>query len=265
MTGVFSERREAVFFACFAVLLFLFSHARGFSIAALADDVGVIRIAAQQALDGEQWAATLNKWVSPLAAGGTMWRPLPVLSFALDALWYGDHTPYWRLTNIALHLLCAITTASVVRAFGLSRSAAAISFGVCLLLPWVPEVSIWIVGRYDGFATLFVLAAVLFALKSNGRDVTLVVSLAAAALAYASKESAATAVALVAAVLWLRDCRANSLWVTRPSKATLHLVVAHAVLLAIYMVWRQWLFQSVSLDLYTTGAPSRGIVATISS
>ncbi|TAG79112.1 MAG: hypothetical protein EAZ24_06110 [Burkholderiales bacterium] len=260
-----SARAHAILLALFALLLFFFSHARGFSVAPLADDVGVIRVAAQQALDFAVFGPALEKWHTPLVPGSTMWRPLPVLSFALDALSHGDQVSLWRLTNVALHLLCAILVGGVVRAFGFSLSAAAIAFGAFALLPWAPEVSIWIVGRYDGFATLLVLLALFCALSSSGRDARSLASLAAAALAYASKESAATAIALIASVLWLRDCHANTAWLTRPSAATIRLTVAHGVLLIAYLVWRQWLFQSTSLDLYATGSSSRGVGAIVSS
>jgi hypothetical protein len=91
-----SERDRTIAFFIFglSLALFVFSHARGFSIAALSDDIGLIRLFAQHAESGGLGAEIFERLVGPTARAAnvstTMWRPLPFASFGLDALLHGD-------------------------------------------------------------------------------------------------------------------------------------------------------------------------------
>jgi hypothetical protein len=253
------EQSSAFWIAFFSIFLFCFAHGRGISIAAFSDDIAVVRFAAQQAREGGLFEAAFSKLFEPLSVSGTMWRPLPVMSFALDALLHSDEVSRWRITNLALHFLGAVATGLTVRGFGSSASSAALAFGIFLLQPWAPEVSLWIVGRFDGFATLFIVATLACVIRSNGGDLWAVSSLILAVLAYASKESSATLPALIAALLWIRDCRSSRTWFAWPNTSSWRLVLVHGVVFIAYMLWRRWMFQSVSLDLYSTGASARGL------
>lgn len=244
------ERRVATAFVVISVLLFCYSHARGFSISAFSDDIALIRLAAQHANDGTLLHEIYVRLTGPLAVGGTMWRPIPYASFALDAWLYGDATPLWRVANMVLHLVSAASVAWLALQLVPSYTAGAVAFGVFLLQPWAPEVSLWIVGRYDAFATCLTVLTLVFAVKSRGADRYLALSVVTAAFAYASKESASALVALLAIVLLARDAAAKPRtrrWVSRST--TIGLLV-HGCVFAIYAVFRHWLFGSISVDVY---------------
>jgi hypothetical protein len=248
------DRTYALLLATLAVALFIFSHARGFSSAAFSDDIGVIRVLAQHANVGTIGAEVWSRVIGPLAPGGTMWRPLPYASFALDAALFADNVALWRMTNVLFHALAALSVGILLRSLRLSLPSAAFGFALFLLQPWSPEVTIWIVGRYDAFATFFIVATLICVVRCTGLDRWMIASLVFATLAYASKESATTLVALLVVTAWLRDRRIGDERAFRISRASAITLAAHSALLLAYLALRLALFDSMSVDLYGASA-----------
>jgi hypothetical protein len=255
------DRTYALLLATLAVALFIFSHARGFSSAAFSDDIGVIRVLAQHANVGTIGAEVWSRVIGPLAPGGTMWRPLPYASFALDAALFADNVALWRMTNVLFHALAALSVGILLRSLRLSLPSAAFGFALFLLQPWSPEVTIWIVGRYDAFATFFIVATLICVVRCTGLDRWMIASLVFATLAYASKESATTLVAHVAVVAWLRDQRIESIGIFRLSRSSLWSIAGHGLLLTCYLVWRFVLYKIISVDLYGASSPTFNVFA----
>ncbi len=91
----------------------------------------------------------------------SFYRPLVILSFALDwRLWEGSPLGF-HLTNLVIHLGCVSLVFLLARKWGarpLPASLAAALFGV---LPRLSEAVAWISGRTDLLAVFFVLGALL--------------------------------------------------------------------------------------------------------
>jgi hypothetical protein len=224
------------------------------------------------------WPDVLARVTGPLWVGSTMWRPLPYASFALDALLWGHVPTLWRATNLALHAGCAALTGLVVAQITTAMAtdtsdaeahvttpamAGAAAYSVFLLAPWVPEVSLWIVGRFDGWATMAVLLALWFTLKSSGRDRWLLLSLIAAAAAYASKESALLLPAWILLMRFTSDVVGATAALGKPAhpwfvnlRKTLQThaltFVAHGLLACGYLLWRAHLFSGAATNVYSS-------------
>jgi len=252
------------------VALFGWTHRYAIQVFGFADDIGLYLDLPRQyqrgLLAGDVWQRVIGPLWGP---GSVMWRPLPYASMALDAMLYGSNAGLWRITNVLLHLLTAITVAMICRRLvDRARDLAAIAgFATVLLLPWAPETTFWMVGRFDGFASLFVALSLWAALvarderQRHGRYLAL--SLIAAVAAYASKEAALALpawVGLCCGVLALRDRAATgvvaALWAE--GRANWRLLVGHAALAAAYLAWRAYLFGSASTRVYGP-SPLNGI------
>lgn len=261
------RRRGAPALICLALLLFAWSHRHALSVAAFADDVGLLVELPQRASAHTLFADVAARIVGPLWPGSTMWRPLPYASFGLDALlWGGSTAGWWRATNLLLHIGCAALIGLIAARLTRATLAGAAAFALFLLMPWVPEVSLWLVGRFDGWATLGVLAASLFALRSAGFDRWLGASIVAGMCAYASKESALILpvwIMLIVVAGFVSD-RANSdSWTSaRPAGGSLAamqsrwpVIAAHVILAAGYALWRAHLFADASVNAYAGTKP----------
>ncbi len=242
-----------------AFALFAWTHRHAFEMSGFADDLGLLVDLSQRAQQGSLLSDVLARLSQPLWPGSTMWRPLPYASFAVDAAVWGTDAGLWRITNLALHLACASVAGLLCRELTKRARAGAVGFAVFLLIPWSPEVVIWLVGRFDGFATLGIMLALWAALRSQGFDRWWVASLVSGACAYASKESALILPVWVAVVVLLASYREGS------GKASLKdvlsgaltkrgaLFLAHGLLGAAYVLWRATLFPAASLNVYAAG------------
>lgn len=244
------DKKAATGIVIFAVALFFYSHARGFSIAAFSDDIALVRLLAERAADGGLLADMWARWSGPLSAGGMMWRPIPYASYAIDAWLHADNVPYWRMTNVLLHVSTALAVGLFMWRLGRSWFAGAVAFALFLLQPWAPEVSLWIVGRYDAFATFAIALSLTFAVMARGADRYVLLSLLAAIFAYASKESAAVLLGLVLLALVADDALARGRVVLRSSPRTLMVVGAHLLLLLAYVFLRRSIFDTASVNVY---------------
>ncbi len=82
-----------------------------------------------------------------------MWRPLPSSSFAFDAVLWGNAPGAWRVTNLLLRIGVAMFSGLIATRMTGARLAGAAAFATVLLVPWSPEVTLWLVGRFDEWAT----------------------------------------------------------------------------------------------------------------
>ena len=248
-----------------ALALFAWTHRHAFGMTGFADDLGLLVDLSQRAQQDNLLADVLSHVSGPLWPGSTMWRPLPYASFAMDAVLWGANAGLWRVTNLGLHLACATVSGLICRDITRNASGGAVGFAVFLLLPWSPEVAIWLVGRFDGWATLGVLLALWAALKTNGIDRWWAFSLVAGACAYASKESALILPAWVAVMAVCASFRGGSNYANANANANAvtlksilrstfsrhgSLVVAHALLAVAYLCLRASLFPESSLRVY---------------
>ena len=258
----------------FALLLFCWSHRHALQLSGFADDLGLLAELPMRVAQGTLRADVLAKFSGPLWPGSTMWRPLPYVSFALDAALWGNAPGLWRITNLLLHLGVATLTGLIAARLTRLRLAGAAAFASALLTPWAPEVTLWLVGRFDGWATLTILVSLWAAMKSGGADRWLTVSLATAIAAYMSKESALMLpvwIVLVVALqsaqhrwsLFPRDgsatTQANGLFATVSAALRAHrlLLVSHFLLAAIYLVWRSHLFSGQAIAVYASSPEYR--------
>lgn len=137
---------------------------------------------------------------------GGFFRPVFILSYAIDAALWGRRPFGFHLTNVLLHALnCFLIFLLARQLFEDSniiserrRDTAALLAGLLFLLhPSHTEAVSWISGRADVLATLFGLSSLLFYLSLSraprlaSRALSLVLSLLCFALALLSKEAAA--------------------------------------------------------------------------
>lgn len=265
-----------------AALLFGWSHRHALRLTGFADDLGLLndlpRLAATSGLAADVWARVTG----PLWPQSAMWRPLPYASFALDATLWGAAPSGWHATNVLLHLAFAALTGLIgrdVAAALLARESAAatdtgalraraaltgaVAFALCLLCPWAPEVTLWLVGRFDAWAGVWTLCALWLGMRGADRVSAAALSLFSASLAYASKESAPIllpwlCLTLLATRPWFRGVDAPARQAARWRWAAF--VLAHALLLVSYLLWRQHLFSGAAAAVYGAApqfSPSR--------
>ncbi len=238
-------------------MLFAWSHRHALQLFGFADDLGLMLDLPQRARNGELWTAVWQRIVGPLwGPGSVMWRPLPFASMAIDALLYGTDGKLWRITNLSLHIATAAFAGLISRSL-LKQSAlpSAVAFAAALLLPWAPETTLWMVGRFDGLASLFVMISLWTAMHGGAQPRWVLFSGLAAVAAYASKESALVLpawVPLTVCVVALRDRGSSGYFVALTSAHRRHwlLFAVHALLALAYLGWRWYLFGSVSTDVY---------------
>lgn len=260
-------RRDAASRAlvCLALLLFAWSHRHALTLTGFADDLGLLIELPERAAQHTLFADVIARIGGPLWPGSSMWRPVPYASFALDALLWGNLSEAWRITNLLLHIGCAALTGYVTTRLAQSSFSGAAAFTVFLLMPWAPEVTLWLVGRFDGWATFAILVSLWCALKSRGLDRWLLSSLVAALVAYASKESAIVLPLWVAMIVlvdgWTRKSSATPsppAWFASVYAAAYDrwpLILLHAALAGVYYLWRVHLFAGVSINAYAGAAP----------
>jgi hypothetical protein len=133
--------------------------------------------------------------------GGEYYRPLPMASWWLLARLGGERAWVFALWGLLLHVTTAALTGGLARRLGMDGRAALLAAALFLAAPGPREAASWYSASTDLMATACVVGAVLCALRSTrGAQVG---SLALAAAAYLSKESALVLPLLVAAGCWL--------------------------------------------------------------
>ena len=157
--------------------------------------------------------ALTHGWVLPIDAAGAWWtppglsveyfRPLVVVSFAVDRLLYGDHAAGYHLTNLLLHLATTLLLWGIARHV-LGRGFAAWAAAALFAIHPAHTVAVgWISGRTDVLATVFYAAAFLLYLESRPLRAAsaprLALSCLGFALALLAKEMAITLPAVILA------------------------------------------------------------------
>ncbi len=261
MTGAARNEHELSWrlVVAFALLLFCWSHRHALQLSGFADDLGLLAELPQRAAEGTLLADVYGKWIGPLWPGSTMWRPLPYSSFALDAALWGHAPGLWRLTNLLLHVGVAAFTALIATRLTSVRLAGAAAFATVLLVPWSPEITLWLVGRFDGWATLAIVVSLWAALKSRAADRWFALSLMAAVAAYMSKESALILPVWIALVMILQTASVKTLPPRNVLTDTLNAMRTHALLIGghvavavAYLVWRSYLFSGQAISVYAS-------------
>jgi hypothetical protein len=225
-----------------ALLLFFWSHRHALQLTGFADDLGLLAELPQRAKGGTLLTDVFAKFVGPLWPGSTMWRPLPYASFALDAALWGNAPGAWRITNLLLHLGAAAFTGLLATRLIDRRIAGAVAFALLLLVPWAPEVTLWLVGRFDGWATLVIALSLWASAKARRSDRWFTLSLLAAIAAYASKESALILPLWIVLIAWLQGAL----------RARLTLIAGHVLLALVYLIWRSQLFVGQAIAVYAS-------------
>lgn len=251
---------------CLSVLLFAWTHRHALTLPGFAEDIGLVQQLAASADAGKLFDVVWQRTIGPLwGPGSTMWRPLGFASLGFDALIYGDRAGGWHLTNVLLHGLAAAFTGLLAHRLLQSSMAGAVAFATALLHPWTAEITLWLVGRFDGWATAGMALALWAGLMSRGYDRWLLVSALAGAIAYASKESAlllpfgiAMLVAVEAARRDASGWPSPSLFLTRLLERK-SLVIVHVLLAFAYLCWRWFLFRNVGINVYSS-APIHSVV-----
>jgi hypothetical protein len=164
-------------------------------------------------------------------------RPLVVLTLALDVKLWGLRPFGFHLTNVVLHGLVAWLVAVVGRCLGASKPAAVLGAGAFALMPLHPESVAWISGRTDVVYAIPALASIaaFLELHRTGARSMLALSVLAYVLALLAKENA-VAVPCIAFALFLSLPQRD---VTRTARAwALLALVFFTVTTLLYLSWR---------------------------
>ncbi len=176
-------------------------------------------------------------------------RPLRTLEFALDWKLFGADPRAFHLHSLLWHAAASALMVLVMRRLLGDGRAAVVAGLVWALHPAQTESVAWISSRGDVAMGALALLSLLFALRSDGFDRGLAISLAAAALAMLYKEAALGIVVVVAA-----------LRVTRLSRVPWWPYVVVAVAYASY---RKWALPSSPEVPYVLGGSVQGTFATM--
>src|SRR5512143_72240 len=137
---------------------------------------------------------------------GTGYRPILLLSYAIQWWLHGGAVFGFHVVNVALHILVTLLFARLLARLGVGEPVA---FGAALIFAVHPihvEAVTSLVGRGETLAAAFVLGMLLLALryrrKRRGRGAVLALLLLCYALGILSKESAAVAPALALLAYW---------------------------------------------------------------
>ncbi len=124
-------------------------------------------------------AALTRGWVLPIDLGGTWWtphglsveyfRPLVVLSFAIDGFFYGAHAVGYHLTNLGLHATATLLVWAIARRVLGEGLGAWVTAALFAIHPCHVQAVAWISGRTDVLAAVLYMAAFLLFLESRKR------------------------------------------------------------------------------------------------
>ncbi len=188
----------------------LLSYANGLTGAFVYDDKAIVRDNPRIRRPDRVDEIFTTQYFGGKKGTGTAYRPVLLLSYAIQ--WWihgGDPVPY-HAVNVALHLLVTLLLARLLLRIGLSPPTAV---GAALLFAVHPihvEAVTSVVGRGETLAAAFVLAYLLLALRfadgAGRRGLALAGALVAYLFANLAKESAAVAPALLFLLFaWLAD------------------------------------------------------------
>jgi 4-amino-4-deoxy-L-arabinose transferase-like glycosyltransferase len=102
-----------------------------------------------------------DTWGQATGSRGQAYHPVPMLSIWLQTLLFGVHLAPLRLVNVIVHACAVWVFVRLLARLGFSPVLARGAGLIVLLHPSVCEPVMWITGRHDSLATLFVLLALL--------------------------------------------------------------------------------------------------------
>lgn len=162
-----------------------------------------------------------------LAQGRIYYRPLTILSLALDCALYGNTPAGFHLTNLALHLLSTALLFWLMRARGSGGYVAVLGAALWALHPRLTEAVAWISGRTDVLATFFVLCALL--VRTRQGELRRMAGALLLLFGLLCKEVALAGVVAVLVSDWVEG---------GPATARLRRIAPTAVALAMYLLLR---------------------------
>jgi tetratricopeptide (TPR) repeat protein len=128
--------------------------------------------------------------------GNLMYRPVLLVTYAIDHALWGFNAAGWLLTNALVHGVCGVLVHRLALRLRLGHEAAALAGAVFVLHPAMSEVQNYVSSRSESLATLFVLAGL--HLHIGGGVARIAGALACLSAALLSKENAAPFFAAVA-------------------------------------------------------------------
>ncbi len=105
---------------------------------------------------------------SPIEPGASVYRPLTMATFWIQARLSGVDVPSFRAVGIALHAGVALALLALLRRLGVATLAALAAAGNLLVHPSVTEPVMWLDGRHDTLGALLALAALLAWIPAEG-------------------------------------------------------------------------------------------------
>ena len=242
-----------VFMACLIVAAVVAAvYAPGFNGFWLGDDLPNLHRVYAQSQQGTLLADTLRQFSEPVPSAGAFYRPMMMLSLALNYAIAEAYYAGWYLFNFAVHVANTLLVVLIVRRFAercqcdatVAAPLAALLFGLC---PVIAEGVYWMSARSDGWVTLLSLAGVYFwiggATSVAARSAYLLPLLMIPALGF--KESAA--------VLPLQMGLLAFGWQGTLSRSQRGAVFATFVAAALFLAWRAFLFGN-AWHVYTPDA-----------
>jgi protein O-mannosyl-transferase len=140
-----------------------------------------------------------------------LYRPIPLLTYALQAGGRGEEAPSWpfHALNVGLHAAVTLLVLALALRLGTTRAVALVAAALFAVHPVHVEPVDWIVGRAELLAALFGLAYVVLSLDAGGRPSPRrrLAAFACFACACFSKESSFALPAVVVAVDFARGRR----------------------------------------------------------
>ena len=96
-----------------------------------------------------------------------MYRPLLLVTYALDYFWSGYSTLVFHSTNLVLHLACSLLVWNILLKIGFSTRTALVSSLLFALHPLATEPVNYVSSRSESLAALFLLGAFRFRLQQT--------------------------------------------------------------------------------------------------
>jgi protein O-mannosyl-transferase len=128
------------------------------------DDLNLI----QQNPDLQPGGSLGHLITSPIEPGASVYRPLSMATFWIQAQLTGLSVPGLRLANVALHAGVAVALVALLLRLGVSTLAALLAAAVFLVHPSITEPVMWLNGRHDTLGALLALGALLLWIPRAG-------------------------------------------------------------------------------------------------
>ena len=186
----------------------LLSYANGLTGAFVYDDKAIVRDDFRIRRPERVLELFTTQYFGGKPGTGTAYRPILLLSYALQWWTHGGGVVPYHAVNVLLHVAVTLLFAALLLRIGLSPPAALAAALLFAVLPIHVEAVTSVVGRGETLSAALLLAALLLALRAadRGRGWILrnVVALLLYGLACLTKESAAVAPALLVLLLGFR-------------------------------------------------------------